>query len=133
MRSTRSAGDSRAATVLLCVSRADTTGSDPGRGANGRLGRQVVRVVGEELAAVLGDEDEVLQAAAAEAFAVEARFDGEHVAGHDLVAVPAQAGQLVHLEADAVAEAVEEALLEHLPWGLRELGGIAVPLEELAN
>ena len=39
----------------------------------------------------------------------------------------------MHLEADAVAEAVEEALLEHLARLLRELRRVAVLLEELAD
>ena len=39
----------------------------------------------------------------------------------------------MHLEADAVAEAVEEALLENLARRLRELRLVAVLLEELAD
>ena len=39
----------------------------------------------------------------------------------------------MHLEPDAVAEAVEEALLEHLARLLRELRLVPVLLEELAD
>ena len=77
--------------------------------------------------------DQVLEPAAAETLAVEAGLDGEHVAGDDLLSNPPEAGELVHLESDAVPETVEEALLQHLPGHLRKLGLEALGLEELAD
>ena len=84
--------------------------SGPGRDAL-RYGARLVREARQRLGAVLGDEHEVLEAAAAEARAVEARLDREHVAGDELVvAGHAEHRLLVHLEPDAVAERVEEAV-----------------------
>src|SRR5262245_30502518 len=78
-----------------------------------RLRRQVVWEPRELLGAVLGDDDEVLEPAAAEAGAVQARLEREHLAAQQLL-VPdhPEHGELVHVEADAVAERVEEPLLE---------------------
>src|SRR5207248_1403232 len=111
-------------------------GGSPTRSASGRRGRgvgetwfppreraegerrsrsEVVRVVREILGTVLGDEDEVLEAAAAEPRVVEPGLDRHDVSGHERVATcEAHARLLVHLQPDAVAEAVEEAVLEHL-------------------
>src|SRR5882724_12203290 len=73
---------------------------------------QLVGEVGEDLGPVLRDEDEVLQAHAAVALAVRPGLDGEDVTGDQHVGAAAEAGRLVDLEADAVAEAVEEALVQ---------------------
>ena len=60
--------------------------------------------------------------------AVETRLDGEHVAGDERrVAEDAEDRLLVHLEPDAVAERVEEALLERLALDLRALRREARP------
>ena len=71
--------------------------------------------VGQHLAAVLGDEQEVLDAHSAEAVAVEAGLDRDHVARHELLADQAEARSLVDGEADPVTEPVVEAVPEHLP------------------
>src|SRR5205814_8911282 len=95
---------------------------------------QVVRVGRQVLDAVLGDEHEVLEAAAAEPPLVEARLDRDDVAGdHRVPRGEAEARLLVQVEADAVPEAVDEALLERLAQVLVELGLVAVSLEELAR
>src|SRR5262245_2455167 len=98
------------------------------------LRRELVRELRQRLAAVVGDEHEVLQPAAAEAGAVEPRLDREHVTGDELVvAGHAEHRLLVHLEADAVAERVEEAAVERLALGLRPQGRIARALEDVAD
>src|ERR687887_142852 len=51
-----------------------------------KLGIQVVRVLREVLRALRGDENEALEPAAAEALAVEARLDGDHVSRDQLAA-----------------------------------------------
>src|SRR5829696_1297098 len=95
---------------------------------------EVVREVGQHLGAVLGDEDEVLEARAAEAVAVEARLDRDHVAGDEAVmSQPADVRLLVDLEPDAVAGSVEEAVEEHLTLGLVQLRRVAVLVEEVAD
>src|SRR5262249_2586124 len=68
------------------------------------------------------------------AWAVEAGLDRDDVSGHEGIAAgDPHAGLLVHLEADAVAQTVEEALLQNLARLLRELGPVPVLLEELAR
>ena len=65
---------------------------------------------GQHLAAAVGDEDEILEPDAAERRVIEAGLERDHVAGDELPARhAAQVRPLVHLEADAVAEPVEEA------------------------
>ena len=57
--------------------------ADPGQ-LTDRRDSQVVRVVGERLAAVLGDEQQVLEADAADPVdALDARLDRDHVAGDE--------------------------------------------------
>ena len=74
------------------------------------------------LVAVLGDEHEILDAQPVGVRAVETGLDGENVAGDERgVAEDAEDRLLVHLEPDAVAERVEEALLERLALGLGAL------------
>src|SRR5439155_2433147 len=85
-----------------------------------RFGRQLVRVVGEDIGAVRRDEHEVLQHTAAETRSVGARLDGEDVARHEFLAVPPEKRWLVHLEPDAVAERVVEALAQDCARFLRE-------------
>src|SRR5262249_61966453 len=70
--------------------------------------------------------------AAAVAVAVEARLDGDHVAGDELAGSAPEARLLVHLEPDAVAERVGEAVLEHLARLLRAQRRVAVLLEDVA-
>src|SRR5205823_9102335 len=97
------------------------------------LGREVVREARELLGAVLGHDEQILEPAAAEPGPVETGLDREDLAALQLF-VPdhAEHGQLVHLEADAVAERMEEALLERLPLALRALRRLAGRLEDLA-
>src|SRR3954447_23403233 len=82
---------------------------------------QVVREIGQDLVTVLGEEHEILQAAAAEAPPVAAGLDRDDVAGDEIVAHPAHEGALVDLEADTVPEPVEIPVLEHGPRRLAEL------------
>ena len=111
------------------------------RGAAGRtclrrrapLRRQVVREVREALAAVGCDSDQVFQPAAAEALPVQARLDRDDVAFDERAAGAAETRLLVHLEPDAVSEAVEEALVRHLARLLRELSLVAGLLEGAAR
>src|SRR6266852_2745006 len=85
-----------------------------------RLQRQVVGKLGQVLGPVLCDEHEVLEPAAAEAGPVEAGLDGDDVPRDELVlAQQAHRRILVHFEPDAVAEPVEEAVLERLARALR--------------
>ena len=71
----------------------------------------------QRLAAVLGDQQQVLEAHAADALdALDARLDRDHVSRDERVAAgEPEAGRLVHLEADPVAEAEVEAVRERLP------------------
>src|SRR5690349_9274271 len=98
------------------------------------LRRQVVRVVGQVLRPVRRDEHEVLEADAAVARAVEARLDGDDVARAERrLGDQPEAGLLVHLEADAVPEPVEEAVRERHPVLLRPRRPLAGGLEDLAG
>src|SRR5690349_14721080 len=87
------------------------TGTVPG---SLRPDLQVVGEVREDVAPALGDDAEILEADAAEALAVDARLDRDDVADHQVVAGEAHVRGLVHLDADAVAEPVEEVLIEGL-------------------
>src|SRR5205807_132524 len=82
--------------------------------------------------AVVGDEQDVLQPDAAVARAIQAGLERDHVSGDEIVADDRQPRALVHLEADAVAEPVEEAAVEHLARLLRQLRRIPVLGEEVA-
>src|ERR671937_353943 len=95
--------------------------------------RQVVRVVRDHLVTLVRDDDDVLEADAAVARAVQAWLDRDHVTGNEVVPVSPHVRELVHLEADAVAEAVEEAVLEHLAGRLAQLGLVTSLLEVLAH
>src|SRR4051794_23170827 len=95
--------------------------------------RQVVRVVREHLVAVVGDEDDVLQAEAAEPGAIQARLDRDDVAGDELVSTATERGQLVHLEPDTVAETVEEPILQHFAGVLVQLCLVAGLVKLLAH
>src|SRR5438132_4350760 len=97
------------------------------------LGLQIVRVVRQQLGAVIRDEHEILEPAAAETVPVEPGLERDHVALDELARVSAQPGLLVHFESDAVTEAVEEPVLEHLAVALVQPGGIAGLVEELAR
>ena len=72
---------------------------------------EVIGEVREDLAAVLADEHEVLQPAAAVALAVAPRLHRDHVTRHERVRHAGEMRPLVDLETDAVAERVEVA------WG----------------
>src|SRR3954468_18002693 len=98
------------------------------RGASRGEPLEVVRVVGQRLAAVLRDQEEVLEADAADALdALDPRLDRDDVSGHELlVAGGAEARRLVDLQADAVAEAEVEAVVERLAGLARALGRKAV-------
>src|SRR5579885_3168322 len=83
-------------------------------------GRQVVRVPRQVLGAARGDEEEVLEPHAAEAGPVEAGLGGDDVArAQGVLRRQPEARLLVDLEADAVAEPVEEALVERRALLLR--------------
>src|SRR5687767_2076874 len=65
----------------------------------------------ERADAVLGADDDVLDAGAAAAGQVDARLDRERHAGHEREGVPGHdVGRLVGVQADAVAGAVDEVL-----------------------
>src|SRR5215204_1727208 len=83
---------------------------------------ELVRKIRQCLAAVVGDEHEVLEPDAAVALAVAAGLERDHVARLQRVAPAAEAGPLVDVEPDAVAEAVEEAVAQHGAGLLAELG-----------
>ena len=73
---------------------------------------QLVRIVRERLAAVLGDQQQILEADAADALdALHPRLDRDDVAGHQrLPAGQPQPRRLVDLEPDAVAQPEVEAV-----------------------
>src|SRR6266516_5638048 len=79
-----------------------------------KLRLEVVRVFRKRLGAVLGHQHEILEPDAAEAVAVEARLDSDHIAGDELAGPAAERRLLVHLEPDPVTERVVEAVLQHL-------------------
>ena len=101
---------------------------------SGRLPKRV-RVLCEPPAAVLDDEHEVLETAAAEASDVERRLDGEHLAGDERrVQTAGEARLLVELEPDAVAERVREAAQRvGLLDAFDQRRPVSAPLEELAE
>src|SRR6185436_20730088 len=86
---------------------------------------QVVREVGQDLVAVLGDEHEILQTAAAEAAPIAPRLDRDDVAGDEIIAYPAHVRPLVDLQADPVPEPVEVPVLEHRVGLLGQLRRLA--------
>src|SRR3954447_2996632 len=88
------------------------TSTNPSRTATSEL--EVVRVLREDLVPVLGDENDVLDPHPAEVGEVEARLDRDDVADDERLAAVVERGRLVELETEAVAEVVDEALLEHL-------------------
>src|SRR5262249_23650600 len=68
---------------------------------------------GEHLRAVVGDDDEILDADAADAGEVHAGLDGHDVAGRQRARVlDVQPRRLVHLQAEAVTETVTEERAE---------------------
>src|SRR4051794_33729047 len=76
---------------------------------------EVARVVGGQLAAVVGDDDRVGVAEAAEAGDVEARLDREdHARREDCLVVEVDEGLLMALQADAVPGVVALERLEAL-------------------
>src|SRR4051795_8512556 len=88
---------------------------------------EAVRVLRQRLAAGCRDQEQVLEADAADALdALDAGLDRDHVADDELVvAGEAECRRLVHLQAHPVAEAEVEAVAE-LPAGLaRPLGRVA--------
>ena len=90
--------------------------------------------VRQHLGAVGGDEDQILEPDAAVAVAVEPRLERDHVALDERLALdPADAGPLVHLEADAVAGRVEVAVDERLALLLVQLRLVPVLVEEVAD
>src|SRR6187200_3338138 len=83
---------------------------------------ELVRKLRQCLAAVLGDDHEVLEPDAAVALPIAPGLERDHVAGLQRVAAAAEAGPLVDVEPDAVAEPVEEAVAQHGARLLAELG-----------
>src|SRR5437588_1493956 len=98
-----------------------------------RSGLQVVREVGQELGAVIGDKHQILEPATAEAGAVAAGLQGHHVAGEEHVGRATERWRLVHLEPHAMSQRMEVALLEHLAGNLAELRGKTRLLIRLAR
>src|SRR2546425_522270 len=99
-----------------------------------RLRLEVVRIIRQDLGPVVRHEHDVLEPNAPIARAVEPGLDGDDVAGDEgLLRDAPHARRLVHLEADAVAERVEEAVLERLAWRLRALRGLARRFEDVAG
>src|SRR4028119_1322689 len=70
--------------------------------------------MGKVPAAVFGDDDEVRDADTAHFRVVDARLDGDDVAGDELFVYRRDTGGLVDLQPDAMPGAVEEALGERL-------------------
>src|SRR2546428_12407132 len=88
-----------------------------------RADLELVVVLRQQLAATLANDDHVLQPDAAEVLLVDAGLDGDDIAGQQLSVLPqAHAWLLVHLDADAVAESVEEILVQRLPLPQSTLG-----------
>src|SRR4029079_11576297 len=82
---------------------------------------------------VLRHEDQVLEPYAAEPVPIEAGLERDHVTRHELVARPREARRLVHVEADAVAEPVVEALPEDGALRPREARRISEGLVDAAD
>src|SRR5207342_1803156 len=79
-------------------------------GPRRRLGRQVVRKPGENLAPGFRHEHEILEDHHADAAVREPGLDRDHVAyDQGIVTRESERGRLVHLEADAVSERMLEA------------------------
>src|SRR6185312_11975599 len=115
-------------------SAAPRAGSSRSRaGRTPRLGSEVVRVISQQLGPVLGHEYQILEPAAAVAAAVEPRLERDHVALDEHARIATQPRLLVYLQSDAVAEAVVEAVLEHLAVALVQTGRIALLVEALAG
>src|SRR4051794_24955858 len=96
--------------------RAPAGSAAPPRGSLSSCSRswlQHVRVVGHDLEAVVRADRDVLEPYAAVARAIQARLERDHVTRDKIVADPPEVRPLVHLEADPVAQAVEEAAVEH--------------------
>src|SRR3954454_825747 len=101
--------------------------------AAGYSGFEVIRVIRDDLGAVLGHEHDVLEANAPVSGPVEAGLDCHHVTRNErLVRQAAHARCLVYFEADAVAEPMEEAVGERLAGLLRPLCRLARRLEDVA-
>src|ERR687898_2617324 len=96
-------------------------------------GSEVIREVREDLAAVLRDQHEVLQAAAALALPVAPGLHRDHVAGHQRVRGPGEVRALVDLQADAVPERVEVAVAQDLAGRLGQLRRLPGRGERLAG
>src|SRR5690348_11115720 len=137
-----------AVTAIVSSSRPRTREGDAGNESIGRYARsvparkrpkpdlrfEVVRVLRQVLVAVGCDQHQVLQPHAAVALPVAARLDGDHVARPQLLlGGAAHTRGLVHLEADAMPEAVEETLVERLPRFLRALRQLPRRFEDLAR
>jgi len=75
------------------------------------LDDQLRLVVGQVLVPVLGDDDEVLDADAADRWVVQAGFDGDDVARLKFRAAGADAGLLVDSKSESVPRAVDESCL----------------------
>src|SRR5579864_7346716 len=110
----------------------------PDRGRNSQadgdeLRLEVVRVLRDPLRRVGRDVEDVLQADPAVTRAIEAWLERDHVAGDEVVSDDRQPRAFVHFEADAVAEPVEEAAVEHLARLLRQLRGVAGRGEDIAG
>src|SRR5436190_11066843 len=104
-----------------------------GPGPSSGLGRQLVRIPGESLAAILGHQQEVLEPDLADITLPQARLDGDHVAG-DQFAMPHLTKRriLMDLESHAVAERELKALVRVLPRA-GSLSAMPRGLEDLAD
>ena len=100
-----------------------------------RAAQSVVRVLRQRLAPVVGDEEQVFEAHAADALeALDAGLDRDHVPGDERVCgAEPERRWLVHLEADAVAEAEVEPVRESLSRLPRALGREPGALDDLCR
>jgi hypothetical protein len=90
--------------------------------------------VRQELGAVLGDSDQILDTAAAEAMPVEAWLERENVPFDKHIGLgAAHVRRLVRFETDTMAQRVEEAISKRAPAWLGQLSGMALRLKELAD
>src|SRR5438128_2075195 len=77
--------------------------------------------------------DEILESTTAPATAVETGLEGDDIPGDELLSDPRQARLLVDLEADAVPERVEVAVLDDLSGLLVQQRLVAFAMERLAR
>src|SRR6266536_2145597 len=98
------------------------------------LWAQLVRIVREGLAAVLGHQEEILEPHLADVTLPQARLDRDHVAGDQLVMARLTKGRvLVDLKANAVAERELKALGRVVLRRAGSLSAMSGGLEHVAD